>query len=51
MKNPESLLRENVRALISLVKKKNKNRRSESPVFFQSECPSVRNQDDEGKKA
>tara|TARA_R110000824_G_scaffold72166_3_gene184326 strand:+ start:312 stop:1085 length:774 start_codon:yes stop_codon:yes gene_type:complete len=29
MKNPESLLRENVRALISLVKKKNKNSQSE----------------------
>ena len=29
MKNPESLLRENVRALISLVKKKNKNTQSE----------------------
>jgi hypothetical protein len=29
MKNPESLLRENVRALISLVKKKNKNIQSE----------------------
>jgi hypothetical protein len=29
MKNPESLLRENVRALISLVKKKNKNTQSD----------------------
>ena len=29
MKNPESLLRENVRALISLVKKKNKNTQTE----------------------
>ena len=29
MKNPESLLRENVRALISLVKKKNKNNHNE----------------------